>query len=138
MFEIQNKTWKTLKSENALNCYNFPQLTVKSFNYTLINNILINVTIFLSRVPVTYFMLLVFFCTHWRHQRITGFPTFSGVGRGQWHERVVNLCKKSGFFKACVRYFLWNFYFFTKWYPFKNYEKCFLFHLKSSFRSRDI
>ena len=22
--------------------------------------------------------------------------------------------------------------------PFKNYEKCFLFHLKSSFRSRDI
>ena len=24
---------------------------------------------------------------------------------------------------------------FTIWYPFKNYEKCFLFHLKSSFRS---
>ena len=30
------------------------------------------------------------------------------------------------------------FYFFTNWYPFKNYEKCFLFHLKSSFHSWDI
>ena len=28
--------------------------------------------------------------------------------------------------------------FFTKWQSFKNYEKCFLFHLKSSFHSRDI
>ena len=36
--------------------------------------------------------------------------------------------------KACVRYFLSNFYFLSKWYPFKNYEKCFLFHLKSSFQ----
>ena len=31
-----------------------------------------------------------------------------------------------------------NFCFFTKWWPFKNYEKCILFHLKSSFRFRDI
>ena len=31
-----------------------------------------------------------------------------------------------------------KFYFFTKWQLFKNCEKCFLFHLKSSFRSRDI
>ena len=38
-------------------------------------------------------------------------------------------------FKACVRYFLSNFYFFTKWWSFKNYENCFLFHPKSSFRS---
>ena len=30
------------------------------------------------------------------------------------------------------------FYFFTKWQPFKNCEKWVLFHLKSSFRSRDI
>ena len=30
------------------------------------------------------------------------------------------------------------FYFFTKWQPFKNYEKCFLFHWKSSSHSRDI
>ena len=30
------------------------------------------------------------------------------------------------------------FIFFTKWQPFKNYEKCFLFHLKSSFCSWDI
>ena len=39
---------------------------------------------------------------------------------------------------CCVRYFLQIFYFFTKWSPFKNYEKCFLFHLKSCFRSLDI
>ena len=31
-----------------------------------------------------------------------------------------------------------NFYFFTKWKTFKNYEKCFLFHLKSSFCAWDI
>ena len=30
-----------------------------------------------------------------------------------------------------------KFLFFTKWWPFKNW-KCFLFHLKSSFHSRDI
>ena len=40
--------------------------------------------------------------------------------------------------KACVCYFLSNFYFFIKLQPFKNYEKCFLFHQKSSFCSRDI
>ena len=39
------------------------------------------------------------------------------------------------YLKACVRYFLPNFYFLTKWRPVKNYEKCFLFYLKSSFRS---
>ena len=39
-------------------------------------------------------------------------------------------------FKACVRYFLSNFYFLIKWQPFKNYV--FLFHRKSSFCSRDI
>ena len=38
--------------------------------------------------------------------------------------------------KACVRYFLSNF--FIKWQAFKNFEKIFLSHLKSSFRSRDI
>ena len=40
--------------------------------------------------------------------------------------------------QVCVHYFLSIFYFFTKWYPFKNYEKCFLLHLKSSLRSREI
>ena len=30
------------------------------------------------------------------------------------------------------------FYFFTKWLPIKNYEKCFLFYLKNSFHSLDI
>ena len=36
----------------------------------------------------------------------------------------------------CSLFFI-KFLFFTKWQPFKSYEKCFLFHLKSSFRSRD-
>ena len=40
--------------------------------------------------------------------------------------------------KACASYFLSHFYFFTKGWSLKNYEKCFLFHLKSSFHSRDI
>ena len=39
--------------------------------------------------------------------------------------------------KACVRYFLSNFYFFTKLWPFKSYN-FFLFHRKSSFRSQDV
>ena len=30
------------------------------------------------------------------------------------------------------------FYFFNKWWPFRNYEKCLLFHRKRSFRTRDI
>ena len=37
-------------------------------------------------------------------------------------------------FKACVRYFLFH----QMISPLKNYEICFLFHLKSSFRSRNI
>ena len=40
------------------------------------------------------------------------------------------------FFKACAHYFLTSFC--SKWKALKNYEKYFLFHLKSSFRSRDI
>ena len=41
-------------------------------------------------------------------------------------------------FKSCVRYFLFSFFFFTKWQPLNNYEKCFLFHLKSSLQCQDI
>ena len=37
----------------------------------------------------------------------------------------------------CPLFFI-KFLFFTEWMPFKNYGKCFLFHLKSCFRSRDI
>ena len=33
--------------------------------------------------------------------------------------------------------FLSNFYFFIKWQTFKNYAKCFLFHIKTSFHSQD-
>ena len=42
------------------------------------------------------------------------------------------------YYKACVRYFLSNFYFPPYDSPLKTMKKCFLFHLKSSFRSRDI
>ena len=37
----------------------------------------------------------------------------------------------------CLLFFI-NFLFLTKWWLFKNYKKSFLFHLKSSFRSRNI
>ena len=40
--------------------------------------------------------------------------------------------------KACVRYFLSNFCLSPNDSPSKNVKKCFLFHLKSSSRSRDI
>ena len=45
--------------------------------------------------------------------------------------------KKSFNFRACVCYFLSNFYFSPIDSPSKP-SKCFLFHLKSSFRSRNI
>ena len=41
-------------------------------------------------------------------------------------------------FKACVCYFYQFFIFSPNDSPSKNYEKCFLFHLKNSFRSWDI
>ena len=58
------------------------------------------------------------------------------------HQNFSTICclpveKLNVLLKACVCYFL-SIFFFTKWYPFKNYEKCFLFHLKSPFPSRDI
>ena len=42
------------------------------------------------------------------------------------------------FFKAYVCYFLSNFCFFNQMIAFKNYEKCFLFHLKRFVRSWDF
>ena len=54
---------------------------------------------------------------------------------------IFQLKKNPEHIKACVLYFLSNLYFFTKWQPFKNCEKCFLFdlfNLKSFFSSRDI
>ena len=41
-------------------------------------------------------------------------------------------------FKACVRYFLSKFYFSPNDGPSKTMKNIFLFHLKSSFRSRNI
>ena len=35
-------------------------------------------------------------------------------------------------------FFFFNFYIFTKWSLFKNYEQCFLFHQKNSLRFQDI
>ena len=42
------------------------------------------------------------------------------------------------FLKLVSAIFYQIFIFFTKWQPLKNYEKCFLFHLKISFCSQDI
>ena len=49
------------------------------------------------------------------------------------NNQVFDYHRQCNVFKACVCYVLSNFYFFTK----KNYEKCSLFHPKSSFRSQD-
>ena len=53
---------------------------------------------------------------------------------------VPNTCIKEVLarFKACVRYFLSSFYFSLNDNPLKTIKNVFLFHLKSSFRSRDI
>ena len=48
------------------------------------------------------------------------------------------LSMQKGCLKLVSAIFIKFYFFFTKWQPFKNFEKCFLFHLKSSFRSRDI
>ena len=45
-----------------------------------------------------------------------------------------NTCMIYYVVKACILYI----FFFTKWWPFKNYEKCFLLYLKSFFYSLDI
>ena len=55
-----------------------------------------------------------------------------------FHRKCLFMCAIVRLSKACVRYFLSNFYFFIKWKLFKNYQKCFLFHLKSAFPSWDI
>ena len=39
---------------------------------------------------------------------------------------VRTLISTQSFMKAYVSYLLSNFHFFTKWYSFKNYEKCFI------------
>ena len=57
---------------------------------------------------------------------------------GSYRSNSPEVFNKKGVLKACVRYFLSNCCFSPNDSPFKNYEKCFLFHLKSSFRSQDI
>ena len=49
-----------------------------------------------------------------------------------------NTCDGVFFFWSLCPQFFTKFLFFTKWQPFRNYERCFLFHLKSSFRAQDI
>ena len=46
-------------------------------------------------------------------------------------------CTFSNLKSLCPLFFI-KLLFLTKWYLFKNYEKCFLFHLKSQIRSRGI
>ena len=55
---------------------------------------------------------------------------FHTVNRSKSHLRIK--------FKACVRYFLSNFYFSLNDSPSETMENVFLFHVKSSFCSRDI
>ena len=64
---------------------------------------------------------------------------FDSIIDNQNYKRIclthVPLILQTYLLKACVRYFFVKFLFFTKQQPFENYEKCFLFHLKRSFRS---
>ena len=46
--------------------------------------------------------------------------------------------KKLSFTSLCLLFYIIFIYFFTKRKPFKNYAKCFLFHLKRYFSSGDI
>ena len=61
-----------------------------------------------------------------------------------WLSYCKNMKKNSKFcthtkqIKGCVRYIFCYSFYFTKRKPLKNDEKCFLFHVKSSFRSRGI
>ena len=46
--------------------------------------------------------------------------------------------KNSKYFKVGLSTFKKKMFYLLQWKPFKNDKKCFLFHLKSSFRSQDI
>ena len=52
-----------------------------------------------------------------------------------WYSDIIQWCGRS--VPEVLVFFLF-FFLFTKWCPFKNCEKCFLFCLKSSFYSREI
>ena len=49
-----------------------------------------------------------------------------------------SMCRHLTNFQSLYLLFFIKFLFFTKWQPFKNYEKSCLFHLKSTFRSQHI
>ena len=53
-----------------------------------------------------------------------------------WYSDIIQRCGRS--VAEVPVFFCFFVFFFTKWYPFKNCEKCFLFCLKSSFYSREI
>ena len=62
-----------------------------------------------------------------------------------WYKININFCETfawllrlEGKFKAGFSPSKKNFVYLLQWWPFKNDGKCFLFHLKSSFRSQDI
>ena len=67
---------------------------------------------------------------------------WSKIGIGLWFQWMeTNLAEffhANTYLKLVSTVFLSNFDFFIKWLTFKNYEKCFLFHLKSSICSQDI
>ena len=57
-------------------------------------------------------------------------PDFSGFSK------FITKCQKE--ILRCAHLHHMCMIFFTKWWPFKNYERCFLFCIKSSFHSWDI
>ena len=72
------------------------------------------------------------------------FQTVVIMGGGIWLSYCKNMKKNSKFcthrkqIKGSVRYIFCYSFYFTERKPLKNDEKCFLFHIKSSFRSRSI
>ena len=86
------------------------------------------------------------FCPHHRHSHLALMSNlallvwtaplqkhsfFRGYNEDSSSKSMQNFSKKTLTFQKKLCYLL-------RWKPFKNDEKCFLFHLKNSFRSQDI
>ena len=104
---------------------------------------------------LTHYKPMSHFCTPWKHQKTKGFLTFSwGIEMEHCLKmdgtRWVKMSYKNSKWCAFMKWFssqnnhlkseshLKKLFYLLQWKPFKNDEKWFLFHLKSSFRSQDI
>ena len=70
------------------------------------------------------FIFIFFFFHYFQNSDFSGFSKF------------ITKCQKE--ILRCAHLLHMFMVFFTKWWPFKNYERCFLFRIKSSFHSWDI